>query len=154
MPTFTNGIQITGGVTITGSSIIDVTPDINDTDWTALNSATITEPSTGTFNFSRSHASNANVAYYEFTSLTSGESYQLEFESRRTQNSSGYFITLEDSLNGTLFGSVDSVHGPGSFADTTLYATLGNSVTSLFLRVEINDQNAACEIRNITLYQT
>lgn len=154
MPTFTNGIQITGGVTITGSSIIDVTPNINDTDWTALNSANITEPSTGTFSFTRSHASNANVAYYEFTSLTSGESYQLEFESRRSQNSSGYFITLEDSLNGNQFGTLDSVHGPDEFLDTTLYATLGNSVTSLFLRVEIDDQNAACEIRNITLYQT
>lgn len=155
MPTFTNGIQITGGVTITGSSssLTDVTPDIDANDWTAENSSTITEPTTGTFRFVRSHATNRGTGYYTFTGLTGGQSYRLDFEFRQTIDQEDFKVMLQRSLGSDEIDQATMSSGT-SFSSESFTWTQDSGDTTVYLRTQSGGQNLPGEVRAITLYET
>ena len=155
MPTLTNGLQITGGVTITGnsSSLTDVTPDIVANDWTAENSSTITEPTTGTFRFDRTHVSNRGTGYYTFTNLTGGQSYRLDFEFRRVHETDDFKVMLQRNLGSDEIDQATMTTGT-TFSSESFTWTQDSGDTTVFLRTQSGNQNLDGEVRGITLYET
>ena len=149
MPTFTNGIQITGGVTITkGSS--DVTPDITLSDWESINGATISEPTSGTFRFVRTHASDSFAGYYEFTGLTADQDYRIDFEYRLVTGSI-FRVYLQRALGSQVIGTASTSNTSFQSSYETWTQESANN-GKFFLKTEVlNAQNHSGEIRSITL---
>ena len=102
-------ITITGGATFVGGASLQPAPVIptnyfdadETTDWTMFGDSTISEPTNGTFRFTRI-AGNGNVGQYTVTGLTSGNDYIFYATGDTSQSSWSSEITIQDPITGEI----------------------------------------------------
>jgi hypothetical protein len=136
------GITITGGVTLTGGMSLQTAAeeltnyfDADETsDWTMFGSSTVSEPTDGTFRFTRV-AGNGNVAQYTVTGLTAGNDYIFYATGDTSQSNYSAEISIQDPVTGEI-AVVDWSAGATNDTQSDTW-TQPSGETSVIVRVRI-----------------